>query len=100
MKAEVFGLLDANNFYISCEQVRKRVRRWTGIPTCIGVGPTKTLAKVANWLAKKRPEFGGVCDLRDPRVRGGVAAHGAGRRSVGHRQSIGRQAAAIRRYHG
>ena len=49
--------------------LRARVRQWTGIPTCIGIGPTKTLAKLANFLAKKRPEFGGVFDLRSPSVR-------------------------------
>ena len=38
----------------------------TKIPTCVGIAETKTKAKLANFLAKKRPEFGGVCDLRDP----------------------------------
>lgn len=46
--------------------IRDRVRRWTGIPTCVGFGQTKTLAKLANRLAKKRPALGGVCDLTDP----------------------------------
>lgn len=36
--------------------IRQKVRRWTGIPTCVGIGPTKTLAKLANHVAKKRPE--------------------------------------------
>jgi DNA polymerase V len=45
------------------EQIRKRVRQWTGLPVCVGIGPTKTLAKIANQLAKKNPQFGGVCDL-------------------------------------
>jgi DNA polymerase V len=49
--------------------VRDRVRQWTGIPTCVGIGPTKTLAKLGNGLAKKRPVFQGVCDLRDPELR-------------------------------
>ena len=31
-----------------------RVKQWTGIPTTVGIGPTKTLAKVANKWAKKR----------------------------------------------
>lgn len=43
--------------------IRETVRKWTGIPVSIGVGPTKTLAKAANKLAKKRPEFEGVLDL-------------------------------------
>jgi DNA polymerase V len=44
-------------------QIRERVRQWTGLPVCVGCGPTKTLAKIANHLAKKNPEFDGVCDL-------------------------------------
>lgn len=50
--------------------LRATVRRWTGIPTCVGLGPTRTLAKVANHLAKKRPEFAGVCDLTSRDVQG------------------------------
>jgi len=43
--------------------IRAMVRRDTGIPVSIGLGPTKTLAKIANHLAKARPETGGVLDL-------------------------------------
>ena len=43
--------------------LRATVLAWTGIPTCVGVGPTKTLAKLANHLAKAHPELRGVCDL-------------------------------------
>ncbi len=43
--------------------MRERIRQWTGLPVCAGLGPTKTLAKLANHLAKKNPEFNGVCDL-------------------------------------
>jgi DNA polymerase V len=32
--------------------IRQRVLQWTGLPTCIGIGPTKTLAKLANHIAK------------------------------------------------
>ncbi|SFL86051.1 Y-family DNA polymerase [Methylorubrum salsuginis] len=46
--------------------MRETVRAWTGIPTCVGIGATKTLAKLANHVAKKVPELGGVCDLTDP----------------------------------
>jgi len=42
-------------------EIRGRVLRWIGIPTCVGVAPTKTLAKFCNHLAKKYPKhFGGV----------------------------------------
>ena len=34
-------------------QLRKIILKWTGIPVSIGVAKTKTLAKVANHLAKK-----------------------------------------------
>lgn len=43
--------------------IRSRVYRWTGLPVCVGFGASKTLAKIANHIAKKRPEFAGVCDL-------------------------------------
>jgi DNA polymerase V len=35
--------------------IRTTVRRDTGIPVSIGIGPTKTLAKIANHLAKAHP---------------------------------------------
>jgi len=44
-------------------ELRRTVRRWTGIPVSVGIGPTKVLAKVAASIAKKRPEYGGVVDL-------------------------------------
>lgn len=53
-------------------RMRETVWRWTGIPTCVGLGPTKTLAKVANHAAKKDPAFGGVCDLTDAALRAAV----------------------------
>ena len=49
--------------------LRARILRWTGIPTCVGIGPTKTLAKLANRLAKSDPLYEGVCSLVDPAVR-------------------------------
>ncbi len=42
--------------------IRERVRRWVGLPVCVGMGPTKTLAKLCNHFAKKRPDMAGVCD--------------------------------------
>ena len=36
-----------------CHELRERIRRWAGIPNCIGIGPTKTLAKLANKVAKQ-----------------------------------------------
>ena len=45
------------------QSIRHRVRQWTGLPVCVGIGPSKTLAKLANHIAKKQPQFNGVCDL-------------------------------------
>ena len=46
------------------QEIRQRVRRWTGIPVCVGIGPSKTLAKLANHVAKKGgAKWSGVCDL-------------------------------------
>jgi DNA polymerase V len=50
-------------------ELRAAVRRIAKIPTCVGLGPTKTIAKLANALAKDEPGLGGVCDLRDERDR-------------------------------
>jgi DNA polymerase V len=54
--------------------VRRTVLRWTGIPVSIGIGPTKTLAKVANHLAKQAPAAGGVWSLADPADQTAVLA--------------------------
>lgn len=45
------------------QEIRTRIRQWTGLPVCVGIAATKTLAKLANHIAKKHPEFQGVCDL-------------------------------------
>jgi DNA polymerase V len=48
------------------QRIRQAVVRATGIPVCVGMGPTKTLAKLANFAAKKWPKTEGVLDLSDP----------------------------------
>lgn len=40
--------------------MRERVGQWVGLPVCVGIGPTKTLAKLANHVAKKHPRSKGV----------------------------------------
>jgi len=47
------------------QTMRGRIKKWTGLPVCVGVGTSKTLAKLANHIAKKRPQFNGVCNLND-----------------------------------
>ena len=41
-------------------KIRKTVQKHTGIPVCVGFGPTKVLAKLANKLAKKTATHAGV----------------------------------------
>lgn len=59
---DVSGMADLPVFG---RQVRDTVLQWTGIPTCIGMAPTKTLAKLANHAAKLYPATGGVVDLSE-----------------------------------
>lgn len=40
--------------------MRQKVGQWTGLVVCVGVGPSKTLAKLANNVAKKHPKSKGV----------------------------------------
>lgn len=46
--------------------LRAEVRRWTGLPVAVGLGPTKALAKLGSDKAKK---LGGVLSLLDPVLR-------------------------------
>lgn len=41
--------------------IRNEVKRLTGIPVSIGVGPNKTLAKLTSYMAKKQKSYNGVC---------------------------------------
>lgn len=46
-----------------CQFLRERVKRFVGIPVSFGIGPTKTLAKIANKIAKKNKKYNGVFDI-------------------------------------
>ncbi len=62
---ECFLAMDGLNTDLTAygQDIRQRVERWTGLPVCVGIGSTKTLAKLANHIAKKQPQWRGVCDL-------------------------------------
>ncbi|MED5387741.1 MAG: translesion error-prone DNA polymerase V subunit UmuC [Pseudomonadota bacterium] len=49
--------------------IRERVGKWVGLPVCVGMAPSKTLAKLANHAAKTYPQTGGVLVLTDPQRR-------------------------------
>ena len=43
--------------------VRHTIQKWTGMTVCVGIAPSKTLAKLANHAAKTWQKTGGVVDL-------------------------------------
>ena len=45
------------------KKIREIILKWTGIPVSIGIGETKTLAKIANQIAKDNPKINGVFDI-------------------------------------
>jgi len=47
----------------SASLIRTTIKKWTGIPVSIGIGPTKTLAKAGAHIAKKAPSCGGIVDV-------------------------------------
>lgn len=53
LKFEGFEHYDLNAYGL---QIRQRVLKWTGIPTSVGIAPTKALSKVANKVARKFPK--------------------------------------------
>ena len=71
---------------------------WTGIPVSIGIGPTKTLAKAANRVAKQRPDAKGVWSLITPSSQHAALVAASRRRRLGHWQAMG-QIARSRRCH-
>jgi DNA polymerase V len=60
---EAFVHFDGGHHAKDAHEIKRTVRRWTGIPVSVGIGPTKVLAKIAASIAKRHPEYGGVVDL-------------------------------------
>lgn len=58
-----FDTLKGRDFVALAQEIRQKIYQWTGIPTSIGLAPTKTLAKLANHFAKKQSPTD-VFDLR------------------------------------
>lgn len=52
-----------SNHAAYAQTIRATIRQCVGLPVCIGIAPSKTLAKLANHIAKKYPHFSGVCDF-------------------------------------
>ena len=54
---------DSAQLQAAGRDIRAAVMRHVGVPVCVGVAQTKTLAKFANRIAKQNPGLGGVCAL-------------------------------------
>lgn len=63
--------LDLTDYYQNfdltnyAQDMRITVLKWIGLPCCVGIGSSKTEAKIANHIAKKYPAFNSVCNLVD-----------------------------------
>jgi DNA polymerase V len=57
------AMFHAHDLEAMAIELRQRILQQTGIPVCIGIAPTRTLAKVANRTAKKYFKATGVCVL-------------------------------------
>ncbi len=87
---------DSLNEY--AQTIRSTIKQYVGIPVCIGIAPSKTLAKLANHIAKKHKQYHGVCDFNAMTVRmldnlfakiGVGEVWGVGRRSAERLWQIG-----------
>ena len=76
---------DETNSY--AQTIRKTIKLWTGIPVSIGIGPTKTLAKIANRIAKNDPACQGVFNISKHHNCDGILQ----KLGVGEVWGIGRQ---------
>ncbi|MFN7096817.1 MAG: Y-family DNA polymerase [Gammaproteobacteria bacterium] len=54
--------LPAQNILTHTAYLRRIIKQWVGIPVSIGIAPSKTLAKIANTLAKKQDKIVNLCD--------------------------------------
>jgi DNA polymerase V len=79
-------------------RMREQIGMWTGLTVCVGIGASKTLAKLANHVAKKHPKSKGVFNFNalTPSQQTSVLAHievgdvwGIGRKLSVKLQAIG-----------
>ncbi|MEH6801355.1 MAG: translesion error-prone DNA polymerase V subunit UmuC [Halopseudomonas sabulinigri] len=92
--ADMTGIVDRDALG---RQIRSQVLKLTGIPTCVGIAQTKTLAKLANAAAKRwQKHNGGVLDVCDPKRRDRLLkamavdeVWGVGRRMNAHLTAMG-----------
>ena len=89
----VNNCMDLYDFGIDCQ---RKILKWIGVPVRVGIGPTKTLAKIASYGAKKYPATNGVVDLSNKKRQERLLKitpigeiWGVGRRLEKHLNAIG-----------
>ncbi len=60
-----FSGFNYKNIENYAHEIKRIVYQWTGIPVSVGVGNTKTLAKISTHIAKKNDRFKGVYVIKD-----------------------------------
>jgi len=92
---DLSGMSDLTEY---AQTIRGTIKQCVGIPVCIGIAPSKTLAKLANHVAKKQKQFHSVCDFNALTARmldnllakiGIGEVWGVGRRSAERLQQMG-----------
>ena len=61
-----FSAFTPDQALIQATKIRQALWQSLSLPVCIGLGATKTLAKLANEMAKTLKEASGICNLSDP----------------------------------
>ncbi|MEO8332668.1 MAG: Y-family DNA polymerase [Gallionella sp.] len=95
---DLTGMSGLSDLACYAQEMRGAIKRCIGIPVCIGIAPSKTLAKLANHVAKKHKQYHSVCDFNalTARVLDNLLAKievgevwGVGRRSTVRLQQMG-----------
>ena len=60
---ELTGMTSLESLSGYGQRIRHTIKQCVGIPVCVGIAQSKTLAKLANHVAKKQPVFNSVCDF-------------------------------------
>lgn len=92
---DIRGIAACNDLTQWGQTVRQTIVQWVGLPVCVGIAPTKTLAKLANHAAKQYRATAGVVDLsarqRQERLMARLSVAevwGVGRRLSTHLQAL------------
>jgi DNA polymerase V len=89
------GISDLTSY---AQSISSTIKQCVGIPVCVGIAPSKTLAKLANHVAKKQKQYHSVCDFNamSARMLDNLLAKievgevwGVGRRSAERLQQMG-----------